>query len=335
MKERLTYIDKIKGIAIFLVVFEHLLQQNTEKSVNHVLYGLFYPFLMPLFMFVSGYLGFKTYKPASLKEGLVGLANKALVLLLPYTIWSIIEKDLSHTGTFYTNFPNQLYDIFTKWNRLWFLWYLFNVYIFYTFYLILVSKEGQKSFIIDVLSLLIFLVLGGTASYFNIYYYIDINPFLSLAVFFFLGVILSKNEILKRVIKHPLILFAGFLAFFLLIGQYQYLSDSKMNKLVRIVVSCASIIVIYNVSSLNLGSKKIDEFLQRYGKNSLIIYILHFFLVEIFINNYFFPPLGIFYTFLFFSINAMIVVEMCLFIKKVVSTSSYLNFLLFGEKLRR
>ena len=55
---RLEWIDRLKGLAIFLVVAGHFIQQHElgGESENNVLVRIIYTFHMPLFFFLSGYV---------------------------------------------------------------------------------------------------------------------------------------------------------------------------------------------------------------------------------------------------------------------------------------
>ena len=71
MVKRIKYIDRIKGLAILLVVIAHiyLFSNNGESFV----YKIIKSFHMPLFMFISGYVAFidkKKYNPKQVKKKL-------------------------------------------------------------------------------------------------------------------------------------------------------------------------------------------------------------------------------------------------------------------------
>ena len=59
MKERLEYLDQMKGIAIWLMVIGHVMLFSFKVSDTPVqqMLGIFD---MPIFFFVSGYLAYKT-----------------------------------------------------------------------------------------------------------------------------------------------------------------------------------------------------------------------------------------------------------------------------------
>ena len=53
MKERLIYVDAIKGMLILLVIIGHF---GLAKSTPTILHDIIYSFHMPLFIFLSGYV---------------------------------------------------------------------------------------------------------------------------------------------------------------------------------------------------------------------------------------------------------------------------------------
>lgn len=83
MKERIEYVDKLKGLAIILVVMGHI----AEKSMNitttpfNIFYGSFH---MPLFMFLSGIFAFKSFKEWNFHEVRYFITKKIKRILLPF-----------------------------------------------------------------------------------------------------------------------------------------------------------------------------------------------------------------------------------------------------------
>lgn len=59
MKERILWLDNLKGVLIFLVVLGHCLQFTSQNPDSDLLFNFIYLFHMPLFMFLSGYACFK------------------------------------------------------------------------------------------------------------------------------------------------------------------------------------------------------------------------------------------------------------------------------------
>lgn len=57
MMHRINYIDRIKGFAIFVVVFAHVLLFSFDMG-DSLAYRFCASFEMPLFMFVSGFVAY-------------------------------------------------------------------------------------------------------------------------------------------------------------------------------------------------------------------------------------------------------------------------------------
>ena len=55
-KQRITYLDLLKVVAMVMVVLSHVLQRHIKGIVPTVWFNIFYSVHMSLFMFVSGFL---------------------------------------------------------------------------------------------------------------------------------------------------------------------------------------------------------------------------------------------------------------------------------------
>ena len=82
---RVSFIDKLKGLAIIFVVMGHVTEYGL--GVKSSPFNLFYhSFHMPLFMFLSGLFAYKSFRSWNLQETLVFLRKKALRILLPFVV---------------------------------------------------------------------------------------------------------------------------------------------------------------------------------------------------------------------------------------------------------
>ena len=89
MKERLQYIDAIRGFAMFLVVLGHV---SFEQSI---ITTTIYSFHMPLFMFICGYVARYSYKDIiSVKQLIKTVFQKFTAILLPYIVFCILVRPL-------------------------------------------------------------------------------------------------------------------------------------------------------------------------------------------------------------------------------------------------
>lgn len=138
-KSRLQWVDYLRGIAIILIVYRHVLIgiQKGNIPVPEILVHanmIFYSFRMPLFFILSGIFISRSLAKKSLRE-LIGI--KFEKLLYPYFIWSVIQISLQILFSGVTNSNRGLIDytyIFyqTRYlDQFWYLPALFNTTIIY------------------------------------------------------------------------------------------------------------------------------------------------------------------------------------------------------------
>lgn len=114
-------IDIIKGIAIYLVVFGHSIQNFTVNFYDNVVFQFIYSFHMPLFMLISGYLFAFSFKKKMPKEIIITKIKTLLLPISTYAFITLIRKDISHE--FELNLTGQVYGfIWSFFHSLWFLW---------------------------------------------------------------------------------------------------------------------------------------------------------------------------------------------------------------------
>lgn len=333
---RLEYMDLLKGITILLVVFGHLLQANTLESSHHPIFSYIYSFHMPLFMFISGYLGFKTYTVTSINEAMSGILNKVRSLLIPYFVWPMIVYNLFCVTEYKFNLWNQFVDLVTKWSPLWFLWYLFILYGLYTINLLIFNNiKSKNKLFFDIISFGILLCTGITLKYFNVVLFIDIDSFILYSIFFFGGILISKYSFFSDFIINKIVFFVSSIVFLILIGQYNYFDLGIKNKIIKMIISGSAIISFYNLSLFFTNGSLIIRRLKYYGKYSLVIYVTHFSMWYVWTNGTVISNLSNLYTTIIIAIISVIVIETCILIKKIVSGSAYLDFILYGEKIRK
>lgn len=91
--ERDTFLDSLKTILIFLVVFGHcLVRLGGDNALINTAFQVVYWFHMPLFVIISGYL-FRPEK--SFKESCLGLFSSFVLFEF---IWIIIDHPHSFRG---------------------------------------------------------------------------------------------------------------------------------------------------------------------------------------------------------------------------------------------
>ena len=135
---RIHHIDALKGFLIICVVWEHSIMINDPNCENKLLYIITRPFLMPLFMLLSGFIISKQLNSTFLNY----LKKNAVHLMVPFFVWSLIfYAFVRFLVPFLVGYPifhgfvplqtdvnlfSHLYLLMlSPANGLWFLWVLF------------------------------------------------------------------------------------------------------------------------------------------------------------------------------------------------------------------
>ncbi|HEV2355698.1 MAG TPA: acyltransferase, partial [Puia sp.] len=133
-KNRLAWVDYLRGIAILLVVYRHVLLgiQNSGYVLPAAYLNaniMFFSFRMPLFFILSG-----VFISGSLAKKSLGriVYSKFELLLYPYLIWATVQITIQIFASHYTNANRTAFDylyIFyqpEKIDQFWYLPALFN-----------------------------------------------------------------------------------------------------------------------------------------------------------------------------------------------------------------
>lgn len=90
-KQRIEYIDYLKGFSILLVVIGHFMSRNFIMAGAETRYQIFdfiYSFHMPLFMFLGGYTAYYSLSKPGVDSGKF-IFKRTLSLLIPYFLWAL------------------------------------------------------------------------------------------------------------------------------------------------------------------------------------------------------------------------------------------------------
>ena len=293
-EKRYAWIDYLRGIAIVLIVYRHVLIgiQRGQIAVPQALIDanmIFYSFRMPLFFILSGIFINRSLKKYSLGKLVF---QKFEILFYPYLIWASLQIVLQILFSDVTNSARGLKDftyLFTQPRELdqfWYLPALFNCTVIYMF-----LKAKLKLHI--ALQISLGLVLYFISSSFDIISMI--SDWMAFYIFFAIGDAISQIIFLpstKKILKNywTLIILIPFFIFI----QYYYLqqdfgnfaltakSDAiKPNYLMHLkgqaeflliaLVGCFCMFVL----AFRLQDWNILKFLRIFGYHSLYIYVMH------------------------------------------------------------
>ena len=275
--KRLVWIDVVKVIAIFLVLWGHFVMYTGPECLGNPVYHFIMSFHMPLFMVMSGFFANKLVD-RRLKDVLV---SKFLQLILPALVFSIplwlLNRYFLQTQV---SIWNALYYCF------WFLKSLFvSICLFYAGF-----KVFKRSWVgllvvvvisqwLDFIPHLRFLQLGRMFPCFVLGYVLNNYKELFfkyakvIAPVCTVGFVLLLSKYDEEIIA----LSASLSTYYSLGGRMWLLLFYKL--LIGIVGSLGVMSIIYILCS-KLNGNKMLELLARGGRYTLAIYILQSFLVE-------------------------------------------------------
>lgn len=267
-KQRILWLDNLKGLLIILVVLGHCIQHSLPDYADNVVFRYIYSFHMMLFMFVSGYA---CYRP-KVEWSLIGKRVKQL--LLPFFVWSLVMCAIR--GEF------QLWDmVLLPEKSFWFLWVLFFITFFHVIACRLAIRWGLKD---EWTSLGVGLLLLG----FTVVTRINIFSLQLIAfhyVFYSLGFYVHKYNIVERVPVWVMgtalfgwLVMAWFWSAGRPIHQLDY-SNPVFTTLIHYLVAMIAIVAFMPIAFKLINSKSLV--LNEMGGGTLAIYVIHLSLLSI------------------------------------------------------
>ena len=94
LKTRSRVIDRVRGVAILLVMLGHTMTGSTAQAQGTFVFRVVWSLQMPLFVLISGYVT-RYLKPLPNPAALLRqLGRRTLQLLLPFTVWTFLARGL-------------------------------------------------------------------------------------------------------------------------------------------------------------------------------------------------------------------------------------------------
>ena len=137
LKTRSRVIDRVRGVAILLVMLGHTMTGSTAQAQGTFAFRVVWSLQMPLFFLISGYVT-RYLNPLPDSAALLRqLGRRTLQLMLPFTVWTLLVRGLMFGQT-------QLL-------RIWWLthhmdsayWFLFSLWVISIGYLCAVFLAGK------------------------------------------------------------------------------------------------------------------------------------------------------------------------------------------------
>lgn len=328
MNSRNEYIDITKGIAIFLVVWGHVLKYTLPLGEG--LYNLIYAFHMPVFFCISGYFVNKTFQ----RESAINfLKKKSYMILLPFIVWGTIYTYYSHL--------NITYLFFDKYNLGY--WFLLSLYILYILFLII----GKISTYCRLNNIIFEAILFGL--FYFLIFLIEINK-------------IHVDDTIKQLCSiHYICKYYPFFIAGYFTNKYKNKFSFIINKNVTFSISTLLFIICFIIKEnywdspafilvcgitgsyccIYLAKTYAQQIPLRnsliyIGSHSLNIYVIHYFFLNLDLSSInmllFNNDANLTLNILLTAIIAVGIIILCLTVSSIFTISRLFNFILFGKK---
>lgn len=346
MNNRLQYFDVLKGIAIFLVVMGHVLTMCIRDIDSAFSFKLIGEIHMPIFFFISGYFSYKTAEHKNFIQP--KLKQRFLQLIIPFLVVSALWIwYFPHSGLhspLKANFSDFWLD--TSKNGYWFTLCLFEIIVIYALTCFVLQKVGST--ILQTLTIIAVWGIIGILTFIVIPE--DICAIMCLVPVFqffpiFMGGILARkhqNKFLNVISNNKCYTICLLIAIPTLYYTCYYW------EFYNIPIQCIYFIktifqIVFIAVAINIvksWQEKISRpnfainTLSYLGKQSLAIYLLHYFLL--FPMSYMQEPLrsmglGFLPTITVAAIVATLIIVFVLILNHIIGRSKLLSLLLTGK----
>lgn len=331
MKQRLQYIDQLKGFAILLVVVGHVIEWCFNETSTSLLYRIIYSFHMPLFAFMSG-LVFRGGN--NFMEGLKKFGKQTERLMLPFLVVGLIYSySVLHLN--YEAFFQHLYK-----QGYWYLLFLLQCYLLTHVYHIFIGKRFENKLNLSIVSDLIFLcivfvLLRFVPKFTVISQIIGFYHLFHLYTFFFVGYTIKKYNILDKIFaKFNGISDVSLMVYIVMfIGSY-YWKPTAVKQLLLAAFAIFPIICLFYKKRNE--QNKTSAMLETFGRYSLEIYVFHYFLIQncnmTFMGDYIKTSGNHCFEILVSLIISLIIAYICVLASSLIHESKILSFLLLGNR---
>lgn len=285
LKNRITYFDSLKGIAIIGVVFIHTLKYEDKSFIDFsIIFRQLINFSVPLFLALSGFFLAET-KIKNKEEYFLFLKKRIPRVYLPYLIWSILYISIEIILLKKINIGHQLFSIITFQTKgiFYFVALIIQFYILFPMLQKYLGKNLLKlSSLFSLLAcILIFLYQYFTKQNLPLILYAG-NAF-TWVLFFVLGMYLRHNKIkLNKITLVILLLFSLTLSIFETYLQLQLTGNISNSvtavKISSFIYSTFVIILLFNYKY------PLKTVLYDLGKVSFAIYLLHLIILMVLIK---------------------------------------------------
>lgn len=325
---RIYYIDALKSISIFMIVFNHvrIFSFGIEADTSAISI-LFTTVMVPLFFFLSGFFC-KIIPDDSEKFRwlLTNIKNKFRQLIIPTVIFYGLSRG---AGIYNWSFPGGF----------WFTYVLFLMFLVtYLVFLVFPRKLAHNGLIwtIWTLAALILVLNHIGKDYLHDH---QVNNFCNNYIFFATGLVYKNIFHLRHnwKVKHVEVLFVIFVLLFII--QYRGLLVNaagivwKINAMVLILLLLH---LFHGAQNRLIEKNRLSRIVLYAGRHTLSIYMIHYFLLPVMPMCTIYPDFqyaNSLLEFVWFGSIAVLIILASLLIEIVVCQFGSISNWLFGTKL--
>ncbi len=333
-KQRIEYIDAMRGFTMILVVFAHVCyfcMEGPLMGYNRI----FYLFRLPCFFMISGWL----FEPVAKRPFKEVVRHKSMVQLLPTFIFLLLLAPP----------PEFFYQLGTLKGGYWFTFVLFEFFVLY----LLMARIGKLWQ--PLVALAIALMAFCCARYYNSIHLsavgaqkcvVDVLGFMSVTLwrfflFFYIGTWMRRHfDAFIRWTNKPWVLMVIAITFFLIAStaHRDYLGFEMFRFFVGGIMGMWMVFTCFRLSDSWMKRHHLSQPLQYVGTRTLDIFLLHYFFLPRFLITYADRLKALDSQFIEFVVIlgiALVVLAITLLASYLIRLSPFLGHYLFGVKYDR
>lgn len=247
-KMRNANVDRIRGLAMLLVVLGHTMTGSTVGSESSFLFNIVWSIQMPLFMLISGYVTRYSRTVTSITALINVLKKRTISYLLPWCTWTYLVRGVILGEKNYFDFKWLLWHMDTGY---WFLVSIWTISIIFAISSLLAEKliahdsPSRKTVGVAffyLLGMIVLLTIGKKVGL----SFLCIKLTVYYMPFFFLGYLFGKlqDKIFgwpwgKKAVELIVVVSLGIWLFFLNRVQLYSIGDDSIGILIRMVASAS------------------------------------------------------------------------------------------------
>lgn len=326
-KKRIAYLDVIKCLAILIVIYLHILKRCGVEHYDVLSSQMLYAPVMPLFFFVSGFLAYK--QSMTIKDFWNNIRRKFVFLVIPAVVFRIGMDLMDHKNLF--RFISE------GMHGYWFTVVLFETFLIYYLITLAIKNERLRIGVLLILSLAGIGMLALDREFGPAIF--DLRRLTKFFQFFVLGTLAMKYRLkYESLMSNEIVKAALLVLYFVVLFSLTYDMSPVLLHFLRDIAlrytATFAIVSFFVCHESNFQREnKFNSLFSMIGKNSLAIYLLHYFFLP------HFDPLPEWLTGLEIvskNLMAMLytvaIVGLCLLFIKFLSNSKYIRKYALSKK---